>query len=253
MITVMSWCQGLASGNEQAAVIRDAILDALADRLDHDDPDDIAMPQVAADAGVSLRTLYRYFPTREAMFDAVAITWSRASGCRARSRARTISRRVFLESARRGAQSPQLVRAMLWTRLGRRARSPHRRRRVESITAALAEVTSHLPPMRHAGGRARSSTCAACRPGSRSARNAGSVRGRRPASVSPGPSTRWSPRSGRKTSWPAGRHAQPKGRTLAMTDTVPCHRPVHHGRNRRGLLVLRLADGHPGRRSPASR
>jgi hypothetical protein len=34
---------------------------------------------------------------------------------------------------------------MLWTRLGRRARSSHRRRRVESITAALAEVTSHLP------------------------------------------------------------------------------------------------------------
>jgi hypothetical protein len=54
--------------------------------------------------------------------------------------------RVFLDSARRAAQSPQLVRAMLWTRLGRRARSPHRRRRVESITAALAEVTSHLPP-----------------------------------------------------------------------------------------------------------
>ena len=52
---------------------------------------------------------------------------------------------VFLESARRGAQSPQLVRAMLRTTLGRRARSPHRRRRVASITAALAGVTSHLP------------------------------------------------------------------------------------------------------------
>jgi len=42
-------------------------------------------------------------------------------------------------------QSPQLVRAMLWTRLGRRAPSSHRRRRVESIAAALEEVTSHLP------------------------------------------------------------------------------------------------------------
>jgi hypothetical protein len=38
------------------------------------------------------------------------------------------------------------MRAMLWTRLGRRARSSHRRRRVESIMAALGEVTSHLPP-----------------------------------------------------------------------------------------------------------
>ena len=43
-------------------------------------------------------------------------------------------------------QSPQLVRAMLWTRLGRRAPSSHRRRRVESIAAALEEVTSHLSP-----------------------------------------------------------------------------------------------------------
>ena len=35
---------------------------------------------------------------------------------------------------------------MLWTRLGRRARSSHRRRRVESITAALGGVTSQLAP-----------------------------------------------------------------------------------------------------------
>ena len=57
--------------DRQAAAIREAILDALVARLDHDNPDDVAMPQVAADAGISLRTLYRYFPTREAMFEAV--------------------------------------------------------------------------------------------------------------------------------------------------------------------------------------
>jgi AcrR family transcriptional regulator len=129
----------------QAAVIRDAILDALAGRLDHDDPDDIAMPQVAADAGVSLRTLYRYFPTREALFDAVGDHVVARMGLpRQIERADDIGP-VFLESARRGAQSPRLVRAMLWTRLGRRARSSHRRRRVDAITAALGEVTSHLP------------------------------------------------------------------------------------------------------------
>jgi len=129
----------------QAAVIRDAILDALATRLDHDDPDDIAMPQVAADAGISLRTLYRYFPTKEAMFDAVGDHVVARLGLPRQIDGADDITRVFLDSAGRGAQSPQLVRAMLWTRLGRRARSPHRRRRVESITAALAEVTSHLP------------------------------------------------------------------------------------------------------------
>jgi AcrR family transcriptional regulator len=132
--------------DRQAAVIREAILDALAGRLDHDEPDDVAMTQVAADAGISLRTLYRYFPTREAMFDAVGDhVVARLGLPREITGAEDIAP-VFLESAMRGAQSPELVRAMLWTRLGRRARSAHRRRRVESISAALAEVTSHLPP-----------------------------------------------------------------------------------------------------------
>ena len=130
----------------QAAVIREAILDALAGRLDHDEPDDVAMTQVAADAGISLRTLYRYFPTREAMFDAVGDHVVARLGLPGEITGADDIAPVFLESAMRGAQSPELVRAMLWTRLGRRARSAHRRRRVESISAALAEVTSHLPP-----------------------------------------------------------------------------------------------------------
>lgn len=132
--------------DRQAAVIREAILDALAGRLDHDDPDDVAMTQVAADAGISLRTLYRYFPTRDAMFDAVGDHVVTRLGLPSEINGVDDIGPVFLESARRGAQSPQLVRAMLWTRLGRRARSAHRRHRVKSVTAALAEVTSHLPP-----------------------------------------------------------------------------------------------------------
>ena len=137
---------GASLRERQAAVIRDAILDAVADRLDHDDPDDIAMPQVAAEAGVSLRTLYRYFPTREAMFDAVGDHVVARLGLPREIEGPADIAPVFLESARRGAQSPRLVRAMLWTRLGRRARSSHRRRRVESITTALGGVTSQLAP-----------------------------------------------------------------------------------------------------------
>jgi AcrR family transcriptional regulator len=103
------------------------------------------MPQIAADAGISLRTLYRYFPTREAMFDALGDHVVARLGLPRQIEGADDISGVFLESARRAAQSPQLVRAMLWTRLGRRARSPHRRRRVQSITEALTEVTSHLP------------------------------------------------------------------------------------------------------------
>ncbi|HTS97489.1 MAG TPA: helix-turn-helix domain-containing protein [Streptosporangiaceae bacterium] len=129
----------------QAAVIRDAILDAVARRLDSEDPEDIAMPQIAADAGISLRTLYRYFPTREAVFEAVGDHVVARLGLPHQIQGADDIARVFRESAARGAQSPELVRAMLWTRLGRRARSSHRRRRVESMMTALAEVTSHLP------------------------------------------------------------------------------------------------------------
>jgi AcrR family transcriptional regulator len=129
----------------QAAVVRDEILDALARGLDREDPEDIAMPQVAADAGISLRTLYRYFPTREDMFEAVGDHVVARLGLPREIRDADDIVRVFTESARLGARSPELVRAMLWTRLGRRARSSHRRRRVDSISAALAEVTSHLP------------------------------------------------------------------------------------------------------------
>ena len=136
---------GASLRERQAAVIREAILDALADRLDSDDPDDIAMPQVAEQAGISLRTLYRYFPTREAMFDAVGDHVVGRLGLPRQIEGADDIVPVFLESARRGAQSPRLVRAMLWTRPGRRARSSHRRRRVDAITAALTEVTSHLP------------------------------------------------------------------------------------------------------------
>jgi AcrR family transcriptional regulator len=129
----------------QATVVRDAILDALARRLATTDPGDIALPDIASDAGISLRTLYRYFATREALFDAVGEHVVARLGLPGEINDADDIARVFLESAERGATSPDLVRAMLSSSLGRRARSPHRRRRVEQITAALAEVTVGLP------------------------------------------------------------------------------------------------------------
>jgi AcrR family transcriptional regulator len=129
----------------QATVVREAILDALAGRLATTDPADISLPVIAADAGISLRTLYRYFATREALFDAVGDHVVARLGLPADINGPDDIARVFLDSAARGATSPDLVRAMLSTSLGRRARNPHRRRRVEQIGAALAEVTAGLP------------------------------------------------------------------------------------------------------------
>src|ERR1700746_2734146 len=96
---------GSSLRDRQGAGIRGAILDALASRLDRDHPDDIAMPQVAADAGISLRTLYRYFPTKEAMFDAVGDHVVARLGLPRDIEGADDIAPVFLESARRGAQS----------------------------------------------------------------------------------------------------------------------------------------------------
>jgi AcrR family transcriptional regulator len=130
----------------QAAIVRDAILDALADLLETQDPDDIALPQVAADAGVSTRTLYRYFATREELFAAAGDHIVARLGLPALIGTAEDITATFLQSAAEGARHPQLIKSMLHSSLGRRARSAHRARRIQAIMTALAEVTSHLEP-----------------------------------------------------------------------------------------------------------
>ena len=238
---------GASLRERQAAVIREAILDA-AGRTGW-----IATTRTTSRCrrsrrrpGISLRTLYRYFPTREAMFDAVGDHVVARLGLPRQIEGAEDIAPVFLESARRGAQSPQLVRAMLWTRLGRRARSSHRRRRVESITSALDEVTSRLPP-----GEAR--------------RRAGAIvyLCSLPAWITVSEECGLSAEDAQlgiawaiDTLVAALRRRKPGGRRAACTTQGEeldndghrrGHRPAHRGRNRRGLLVLRLADGHPGR------
>jgi AcrR family transcriptional regulator len=57
---------------EQAAQTRSRILEATVALLAESGEGDVAMPEVAARAGVSLRTVYRNFPTRDALLDGVA-------------------------------------------------------------------------------------------------------------------------------------------------------------------------------------
>jgi AcrR family transcriptional regulator len=56
---------------EQAAMTRDRIIDAAVDLLSAGEAQEIGMSDVADHAGVSVRTVYRYFATREDLFDAV--------------------------------------------------------------------------------------------------------------------------------------------------------------------------------------
>jgi AcrR family transcriptional regulator len=56
----------------QKAATRDQIVEAVHALLQEEHPATISMPQVAERAGTSLRTVYRYFPTKEALVDAAA-------------------------------------------------------------------------------------------------------------------------------------------------------------------------------------
>jgi AcrR family transcriptional regulator len=54
----------------QAELARQAILEAAGDVLLHGDPDAVSLAVLAETAGVSARTLYRYFPTRSELMGA---------------------------------------------------------------------------------------------------------------------------------------------------------------------------------------
>lgn len=58
--------------DEQREVTRRRIVQAVSDLVAHDHPAAISVPAVAERAGVGVATVYRYFPTKEALLDAAA-------------------------------------------------------------------------------------------------------------------------------------------------------------------------------------
>ena len=121
----------------QAALARTAILDALRAHLERGDADELSMDDLAAEARVSRRTLYRYFPTRADLL-AAAATWIRDEvlqlpieigdeGIAASFRA----------AAARLNEHPRLARALLRTDTGKAIRTGYRSERVDAIRRAL--------------------------------------------------------------------------------------------------------------------
>jgi AcrR family transcriptional regulator len=132
--------------DRQAKLARAGILDALIARLEREDADELSMEVLAADAGVSRRTLYRYFPTRELLYAAAGERIERlfelptdvtggAEGISA----------SFAHASRQLQRRPALARAMVRSRVGTAVRSPLRETRRAAIEEALAETTVDLP------------------------------------------------------------------------------------------------------------
>jgi AcrR family transcriptional regulator len=119
--------------SRRAALAREAILDALVAHLEAGDIDAVAMEDLAAEAGVSRRTLYRYFPTRADLI-AAAGDWLRGTVFKIDPK---IAEGGIAESFRLGAARmqtrPKLARALLATESGRAVRGSFRGARAEAI------------------------------------------------------------------------------------------------------------------------
>lgn len=130
---------------EQMEQTRQRILKALADVLADEAVDEVTVPIVALRGQVSVRTVYRHFPTKEALFDAFG-EWAEEhlrlvlhsypetlEGVRAMAPALY---RMYDERA-------PLIRALLSKR-GQEIRSRTRRRRLKTFEKAMQEVTQEL-------------------------------------------------------------------------------------------------------------
>ena len=127
----------LSLRDRQASLARTAIFEALVAHLESGDADDVPMDDLAQEAGVSRRTLYRYFPNRSALL-AEAAEWIRDEVLQlpvAIGDEGIVA--SFRAAAERLAGRPELARALLRSTTGRALRGDYRRARVDAIRAAL--------------------------------------------------------------------------------------------------------------------
>jgi AcrR family transcriptional regulator len=128
-----------------ADLTRELILRTVAEMLEEGTASDLSVPGVARRSGVSLRTVYRHFPTREDLL-AAAGEWIGVNILRAQiPEAIAQVPQVYAENAARWDEHPNLVEAMALTRGANSVRSIRRRERLEKLREALREVTNGLP------------------------------------------------------------------------------------------------------------
>lgn len=133
---------------KQAQLTRDLVLGALAAVIVEEGLTDFSVQDVAERAGVSHRTVYRHFETREAMLDAL-VHWveervSAGSGMALPEDANQVVPAMRAKFAALDEWGP-IVMAVLKLETARRIHSQQSLRSALAIRGALAETTAHLP------------------------------------------------------------------------------------------------------------
>jgi AcrR family transcriptional regulator len=130
---------------QHASATRERILFAVAELLERGAPEELTVPDVAAASGVSLRTIYRYYPTRDELL-AAASRWigQELLGSPYPQSLDEVAS-VIQEGCRRFDEHPGLVRSMALSDIGRDVRAFRRRERLEAIERALRAELAGLP------------------------------------------------------------------------------------------------------------
>jgi AcrR family transcriptional regulator len=132
---------------EHALATRQRILGAVADLLEREGAEDVTVPAVAETSGVSLRTIYRYYPTREDLLEAAGRWIGDELLKHPYPRDLDEVATLYEQGAQDFDERPGLVRALAFSGLGRRVRGYRRRERLEAIGHALrAELTELSDP-----------------------------------------------------------------------------------------------------------
>jgi len=128
----------------QAQQVRIAVLDAAISELENRGADDVSMADVANAAGISLRTLYRYYPDRTSLLQAVGEHLYGSLGVPFDISGPDAISASFREAASRLSTRPQIARALVQSTAGRSIRSAVRGERIDAVRKALKPLTDEL-------------------------------------------------------------------------------------------------------------
>jgi AcrR family transcriptional regulator len=127
---------------------RELIVDALVAQLGEKGAFEFSFFEVARRAGVSVRTVYRHFPTREALFEAMSARINERIGFREYPTSidgmKQLSRLLFPAFD----ANADLILAQMQTNLGRQVRSHARRERLGAMQRLIEAEAPHLDPYR---------------------------------------------------------------------------------------------------------
>lgn len=127
----------------QTARTRELIIDALIAQVNEDGHADFSIPDVAQRAGVSVRTVYRHFPTRDDLLDAIDEGWKRIAPPAFGATVADIVDNVEQNFARFD-DNAEIVIAGVTSRLGREAIQRARHKRTDKLKKLMGPLLSQL-------------------------------------------------------------------------------------------------------------